>query len=207
MKVAAIVPAYNEEKTISGVLAPLLGSPRIDEVVVVNDGSEDRTTQVAQAMGARVLELPQNIGKGGAMKAGVGATDAQVLLYVDADLLGLTEEHIASLLTPVLRGEADMTVGVFDEGRLATDLAQRLTPFLSGQRAMRREVMEQIPDVERSGYGVEVALSRYAERNGIRVVHVPLRNLAQVMKEEKHGLARGLYRRLKMYWEIITWWQ
>lgn len=203
MKVAAVIPAYNEAANIARVLRPAVRSPVVDEVIVVCDGCEDDTAAVARRFPVKVVELPQNVGKGGAMMAGVHSTDARIILFLDADLIGLRQAHIRDLVEPVTSGTADMTLGVFDHGRLATDLAQRLAPFLSGQRAVRREVLEDIPDLEQTGFGVEVALSRYAERHGLRVVKVPLPGLAQVMKEEKAGLWRGFRARMRMYWEIL----
>lgn len=203
MKVVAIIPAYDEEKTVASVVRAVRSSNLVDEVIVVNDGSSDQTSQVAKAAGARVIDLAQNVGKGGAMKAGADATDADVLLFLDADLTGLTPEHLHDLLHPVVTNDADMTVGVFEEGRFATDMAQKITPFLSGQRAMHRWIMSEVPHVEHSRYGVEMALSRFAEKQNLRVRHVNLKHVAQVTKEEKLGLVRGFQARLRMYWEII----
>lgn len=203
MKTAAIVPAYNEEGNIGAVLSVLSACKQLHEVIVVSDGSADRTAQVASGYGVRVIELPVNVGKGGAMKAGSLSTDAELLLFVDADLIGLTSQHINQMLQPVLTGQALMSVGLFEEGRLATDLAQKMAPFLSGQRAIHRSVMDRIPDLEHTRYGVEMAFSRYAEKHDIPVAKVHLRNMAQVMKEEKLGFAKGFAARLKMYWDII----
>lgn len=203
MKVAAIIPAFNEEATIGQVIRAVKGAGLVSEVIVVDDGSKDRTAAVAAAAGARVVSLPENVGKGGAMKAGAETTDADVLLYLDADLTGLERGHLHDLLAPVLAGEVDMTVGVFDEGRLATDIAQRIAPFLSGQRAIRRSILLEIPQLETSRYGVEVVISRYAEKCGLRVARVYLKHVGQVMKEEKLGFWKGFGARLRMYWEII----
>lgn len=203
VKTAAIVPAYNEEQNIGKVLSALTSSPLIDEVVVVSDGSTDRTAEVAQKYPVKVIDLPANVGKGGAMRIGANNTEAEVLLFVDADLIGLTGRHIADMLEPVKNGRAAMTVGVFEEGRLATDLAQKIAPFLSGQRVILRSVFQEIPDIENKRYGVEMALSRYAEREQIPVVHVELKHMAQVTKEEKLGFWKGFRARLRMYWEII----
>lgn len=203
MKTAAIVPAYNEEENIGAVLSVLTACECLDEVIVVSDGSEDNTAEVARDFGVRVVELPVNVGKGGAMKAGFVSTDADVILFIDADLIGLTDEHVRDLLHPVVSGEALMSVGVFEEGRLATDLAQKVAPFLSGQRAVHRSVMEELPDLANSRYGVEMVFSRYAEKHRIPVAKVHLRNMAHVMKEEKMGLLKGFAARMRMYWEIL----
>lgn len=203
MKIAAVIPAFNEAAHIGRVLSRVVRSVHVDEVIVVCDGCRDDTAAVARRYGVNVVELPENVGKGGAMMAGVRHTDAPVILFLDADLVGLRYIHIRDLVEPVVSGAADMSLGVFDHGRLATDLAQRLAPFLSGQRAVRREVLEQIPELEHSRFGVELALSRFAEKHGLRVVKVPLPGLAQVMKEEKAGLWRGFRARMRMYWEIL----
>ncbi|HKM18079.1 MAG: glycosyltransferase family 2 protein [Firmicutes bacterium] len=203
MKVAAIVPAYNEERTIGEVISALKACPLVDEVVVVSDGSRDRTAEIARSAGVIVVELEQNIGKGGAMNAGICHTDADVLLFVDADLVGLNRHHVASLLDPIIAKKAEMTVGVFRKGRFATDFAMRVTPFLSGQRAMTRALFEQIPDLQDSGYGVEMALSLYVSKHHCRVEMVHLPNVSQMMKEEKRGFWKGLRQRLRMFYEIL----
>ncbi|HOQ73739.1 MAG TPA: glycosyltransferase family 2 protein [Limnochordia bacterium] len=203
MRVAAIVPAYNEEQTIGPVIEALLECRRVEEIIVVSDGSDDRTAEVARRYPVKVLELEQNVGKGGAMKAGANETNCEVLLFVDADLVGLHTEHIEALLEPVLSGRTAMSIGVFSEGRRSTDLAQKLAPALSGQRAVRKDLFDQVPNLEHSGYGVEIALTQYAERHNVEIVRVPLPTVSQVMKEEKRGLVEGMRARLKMYWEIV----
>ena len=87
--------------------------------------------------------------------------------------------------------------------RRSTDLAQKLAPALSGQRAVRKDLFDQVPNLEHSGYGVEIALTQYAERHNVEIVRVPLPTVSQVMKEEKRGLVEGMRARLKMYWEIV----
>lgn len=137
------------------------------------------------------------------MKAGAEATDAEIVVFLDADLVGLTPDHVRQLVEPVLQGEADITLGIFDEGRFATDMAQKITPFLTGQRALWRSILLTIPHLERTRYGVEVAISRYAEEKMLRVTRVHLKHVAHLTKEEKVGLWRGFRARLRMYWEII----
>lgn len=203
MAAAVIIPAFNEERTVARVIRAARNSPGISQIIVVNDGSTDRTSAVARKAGAEVIDLPVNMGKGAAVAEGVKATTAGVLLLLDADLVGLRPSHIRALLEPVLRDEADMTVGVFTDGRKATDLAQRLTPFLSGQRAVKREVLEAMTDLKSCGYGMEVSLSRFARHANLRVFYIPLRRISQIMKEEKRGVVRGFAARMKMYWEII----
>jgi hypothetical protein len=126
-----------------------------------------------------------------------------MLLFLDADLLGLEPHHVRDLLQPVLKGETEMAMAVFSGGRLATDLAQKIAPFLSGQRAITRRLLERIPALSVSRFGVEVALTQYVHEHGITVRRVPWHDVTHVMKEEKLGLAKGFMARLKMYWEIL----
>lgn len=204
MKIAAVVPAYNEENTIAEVVKALVDSPSIDEVIVVSDGSEDGTASIAANMGAVVVNLLENRGKGGAMLVGLKQTDADYILFLDADLIGLKQVHIDSLLAPILNGRAEVTLGVFKKGRVSTDLAQKFAPYLSGQRVIKTSLLQQIQDLDIARFGVEVALTRFAENNDINYETVELRDLSHVMKEEKLGFWKGLGARLKMYREIIS---
>ena len=203
MKVAAIIPAHNEEKTISEVVTVCKNTSILSQVIVVSDGSIDQTAALAALAGAQVVELTENQGKGGAMMVGASYTDAEIIMFLDADLIGLTSNHINDLVLPVLNGQVEMTIGVFDHGRLATDLAQVIAPYLSGQRVLKRNLLEQISNLNVARFGVEVALTRYASEHGLRVEKVMLADMTHVMKEEKLGLVKGFGARMKMYWEIL----
>jgi len=209
MRVAAVIPAFNEESTIGEIASTLCRVDAIDEVIVVSDGSEDQTAARARGAGAKVIEHPANRGKAAAMKTGFEATDAAVLLFVDADLIGLQPSHVNHLLAPVLTDAADMTVGIFGDGRVATDLAQIVAPYLSGQRAVKRSILAQMfreePDAGQSRFGIEVALTRYVKQHGCRVEEVLLEEMSHRMKEEKLGLVKGAAARLKMYYEILKY--
>lgn len=202
-RVAVIVPAFNEEANISNVLSVLKQVPMVDEIVVVNDGSTDRTSEVARAHGVTVVDMHENQGKGAAMKAGAEVARADILLFLDADLIGLTPAHVKELLEPVVSGETDATVGIFEGGRPSTDWAQALAPFLSGQRAIRRQLLTGVDNIDGAGYGVELHLHRQLKRMGKAPREVVLKDVSQVIKEEKLGLVKGFAARMRMYWEII----
>lgn len=204
---SVIIPAFNEERLVRRVIEAAGRTPGTAEVIVVDDGSVDRTAAAAEAAGAKVVRLPENRGKGAALLAGAREARSEVLVFLDADLLGLTCQHVAALVEPVASGAAEMSMGVFDAGRRTTDLAQKLTPFLSGQRAVRRELFLRVPGLEEARFGVEVVLSAFAKEAGWRVTKVSLPGVSQVMKEEKRGLWRGLRARIGMYWDIArSWW-
>jgi len=203
MKTAAIVPAYNERDRISAVLDAIKGAALVDEIVVVSDGSTDGTYElVSRDPAVRAVRLESNRGKGGAMKAGAESTDAEIVLFLDADLIGMNGEKVDAIVRPVAEDRADMAIGVFAKGRRATDLAQFLTPYISGQRAMRREVFLAIPDIEGVRSGVETAITRYFKSRGLRVERVTLVGCTHYMKEEKFGFIRGFASRVRMYAEI-----
>lgn len=201
----ACIPAYNEEKTLGDVIAVVREVPEIERIIVISDGSTDRTAAVARECGAVCIELQQNVGKGGALKLGIEQADAQVYLFLDADLIGLTAEHVRALLYPVLSGDAQMSLGVLERGRVATDLAHVVAPFLSGQRAVTREVLQGVSGMETARYGIEVAINRHLRKHRIPVRLVGMENLTHRTKEEKLGLLRGFVARLRMYWEIVKY--
>src|SRR5512146_582304 len=99
---AAIVPAYNEEATVGGVVRALVGSGAFEAVVVVSDGSTDRTAEEARAAGATLVHsFSKNRGKGAALGHGVMHVDAPIVCFFDADLVGLETAHVDALLGPV----------------------------------------------------------------------------------------------------------
>lgn len=209
MTVSAIVPAYNEETRIVGVLRVLVECPSLNEIIVVNDGSSDRTAAVAQNFAQshphkciRVIHLPTNRGKGGAMFAGATATEAEIVAFFDADLIGLKPEHVEAIVAPVLDGSVAMAIGVFRGGRISTDLAQFLVPYISGQRALLRTLFVEVPGIESTRSGVEIVLTLHFQRNRYPVAMVPIEGITHTMKEEKLGFWRGTRARWKMYLEI-----
>ncbi len=197
-----LIPAFNEETTVARVVSVALESS-LGAVLVVDDGSSDRTATVAKQAGATVLQLPKNLGKGGAVFEGIRALQTELVLMIDADLIGLTTQHLKDLAQPVLDGKADMTRGVFTGGRWTTTAAQQLTPQLNGQRAIVREKLLGVPHLRDSRYGIEVAITEHAKRERWRVTDVAMPNVSQVMKEEKRGLWQGLKYRLWMYADIF----
>ncbi len=203
MEVTAIIPALNEEERIANVLDAVKKSGLVDRIIVVDDGSGDRTAEVAEEMDVEVIRNDKNIGKGGALCKGLKNCTSDVILFVDADLCGLEPKDIDALLRPVISDKYDMSVGIFSNGRLTTDLAQRVAPFLSGQRAIKRNILNDISGLEISRYGAEVAINRYVKKNRVRIKEVILEHVSHVMKEEKMGLIRGFAERLKMYWDIV----
>lgn len=202
MRISLVIPAYNEEKTIGDVIYVAQNNPFIDEIVVVNDGSVDKTSIIAKKMGVDLINLPENKGKGYALCEGVKKTTGDILIFLDADLIYLKPFHITELIRPIIEEEYLTTCGIFEKGRFATDLSHKLTPFLSGQRAMIRSLWENFKYDPEIRYGFEITLSDYFWRNRIKVKYVVLEGVTQLMKEEKIGSKEGRKSRFKMYKDI-----
>ena len=136
-------------------------------------------------------------------KTGLIASSFDTILLLDADLIGLKADHIYHLLTPVLNNEYDMTVGVFKSGRKVTDLAQKIAPKLSGQRALKKCILEKIKNIDITSFGLEIALTKLADNDSYRVKEVYLYDATHLTKEEKMGVLHGFSSRIKMYWDIV----
>lgn len=197
-----MVPAFNEEKTVAGIVRALKAARGIDEVIVVDDGSSDRTSEAARAAGAdQVLILPENLGKGGALQRGVRATSAGTLFFCDADFIGLTPAHVERLLAPVREGRLAMHAGERDRGAWLAPLLARL-PHISGERALRRDVFEGVPARFLSRFRVEIALEYYCEINRLAYGATPTVGITHLRKMQKVGIIRGLAAYAGMILEI-----
>ncbi len=193
MGVTVLVPAHDEAARIGATVTAALGIPGVTRVLVIDDASTDATADLAAAAGAEVMRLPDNLGKGAALDAGLARVraDADVLMMLDGDL-GDSAAQGALLLAPVQAGEAAMSVAAFPRpaGKAGFGLVKGLARFgiralggpagrsfaatapLSGQRAMTRACWERVTPFA-FGYGVEVALTVRALRSGMTVVEVP----------------------------------
>ncbi|MHB9105823.1 MAG: glycosyltransferase family 2 protein [Armatimonadota bacterium] len=186
--VIALIPAYQEAERIAATVTAARALPGVTRVLVVDDGSTDGTAELAAGAGAEVLCLPQNGGKGAAMRAGLAAcpgADDDIFLLLDADL-GETAAQADRLLQPVLDGVADLTIARFPRAgkagfglvkglaRTGTWLLTRrvLQAPISGQRACRRWVLQAAPIAD--GYGAEVAMNIAAGDAGARIIEVPV---------------------------------
>jgi len=204
-KVAAIVPAYNEEKTIGNVLKTLKLAKELNEIIVVSDGSTDKTVQISKSFGSEVLEGPERTGKGNAMKKGVKSINADIIVFFDADLIGLTPEHVSLLVQPVLKNEAGMAVGIRDRIGETPLFLLKIDPLLAfgGERALKREIFENLPERFSQGFEIETALNFYCQVNKIPVKYVKLKSLKMIIKEKKYGFLKGFWERLKMEFKIF----
>ena len=150
----------------------------------------------------------KNRGKGQAIFDGWAATSAPVILLLDADLKNLTPDHIYTLLAPILDHRADMTLGLFRGGHFSTDFSHWLTPFLTGQRGLRAEILKYVSREAASGYGFEVALTVAAGQHNYRTRFVALKGVWHPSSEfrTERGFWGGARWKLRMYGQIIRAW-
>jgi glycosyltransferase involved in cell wall biosynthesis len=191
-RVAVIIPALNEEATLPSVLADI---PRelVEEVVVVDNGSSDRTALVARMGDATVLHEPQQ-GYGAACLAGVAYLTAKapdIVVFLDGDYSDHPEE-MAALIQPIVAGECDLVIGsrtkglaapgaLLPQARFGNALATALIRFLYGFsysdlgpfRAIRFPALLELGMVDRN-YGWTVEMQIKAVRKGLRIGEVPV---------------------------------
>jgi hypothetical protein len=219
--VVALVAAKDRAGSVGDTVQALRGIAEVDEVVVVDDGSRDGTSDVAAAAGASVVRLPANVGKGGAVTAGLeAAPSADVYLLVDDDT-GSTAALARALLGPVLTGAADMTIGVLPSAgtrggfgtvaKVARAAIRRATGFeartpLSGQRAVRGELLRSLAPLA-PRFGLETALTIDAVRAGARVqeIAVPMEHAhtGRSLAGFRHRAGQGLDI-LRAVWSRLT---
>ncbi len=202
-KIAAIVPAFNEERTIASVVKPLVDSKLFSDIIVISDGSSDNTAELARAAGATLVhQLPKNQGKAAALQHGVAHTDAAIIAFFDADLIGLTPEHARAVVGPVVSGERAMNCGWRDRGAIL-NFFQRFLPLIGGERAMNREVFETIPDRFIRGFMIEAATDYFCRANRLPYGAVLLRGLNMRKKYQKVGWRRALGEYAYMYFQVL----
>ena len=201
--ISVVIPAYNEEGRISGVLEKVVETG-FEQVTVVDDGSDDSTFDEADSFsGVEVLRNERNMGKAEAIRRGVEASEEEHLMFLDADLTGLDEKHLEKMAERYLEKKELMIIGVFSHGRTLTDLAMTFSPMLSGQRILPRKVWKKAEEKDMKGFGVEVAVNRACKELGVDIKKVELPGVSHTMKEEKRGPLKGSVAKSQMYLQIL----
>ncbi len=187
MKVTAIIPVYNEENTIKNVVLTI-SKYSFDEIIVVNDGSTDKTDfilkEIKESNDFKYIVLPKNKGKGYAMASGIKSAKNEIIVFFDADLSNIHENHLADLFTPLLNNEADMVLGQPTDTMIDFDV----NPFKSftGQRAIKKSDIKPIIDkIESARFGVEILINLFYSSEGKTVKYVMLKGLKHPTKFDK----------------------
>jgi glycosyltransferase involved in cell wall biosynthesis len=209
--IAVVIPAYNEERTIAGVIRGLkaIGYSRI---LVVDDGSKDRTSELAREAGALVIRHVVNRGLGGALGTGLKAAllfTPEIILTFDADGQHDPDE-IAHIIEPIEKGEADVVIGsrLSDpkgmpwSRRVANQVADLVTLLLfglwvsdtqSGLRAFSRSAAARIR-IMTSGMETSSEIIAEIGRNKLRLKEVPIKAIYT-----EYSLSKGQSFKLGLY--------
>lgn len=212
-KVIVCIPAYNEEQTIASVIANT--QPYADHVLVCDDGSKDKTAEIAKRMGAEVFSNPVNMGKGFSLNMlfdYAREMDPDIVVTIDADGQHDPNE-IPRLLEPILENRADLVIGSrYLKGswtdapryrRFGLSIANSLfktgngygiKDTQSGFRAFSRRALRAITWCESNGFGIEAEQLRKAFQHKMRVLEVPVsiryRGVGRTSK--KNSMSHGL---------------
>ncbi len=203
-RISCIVCAFNEAPRIAAVLDVVSDHPLLDEVIVVDDGSTDDTAGIVKRFPAvKLISAPVNLGKSFAMATGVAGAQYDLLMLLDADLIGLAVEHITALAAPVLSGDADVSLSL----RKNSLLLYRAIglDFVSGERVISRsllsEAQEEMHRLPR--FGIEIFMNRriIARRLSIAVTRWP--HVTQARKSEKLGFWKGIRAEWRMIVDLL----
>jgi len=215
-KLSVVVPTFNEESTVARVIDKLVHVPSLREIVVVDDGSTDRTHSVVQALQAtvpqlRLLRHPLNMGKTAALRTGLAATVGEVVIVQDADL-EYDPAEIQDVIQPILDGIAEVVYGsrflfrTTARGRgFHQYLANRTLTFFSnlltsvkfsdietGCKAFRGDIIRDMI-ITSSGFGFEVEVTAKACKLGCICSEVPISYRARTYDEgKKIGVLDGI---------------
>jgi len=202
MKIIAALPAYNEEIAIGSIV--LRARKHVEKVIVVDDGSSDATSKVAELAGAEVVRHETNMGKGAALRDAFQRAielNADVLVILDADGQHNPDE-IPRLVAPIQKGEADVVIGSrFLEGKHSVPKYRRIgqevltfmtnliaktkiTDSQSGFRAFSKKATESL-EFKEVGISIESQMLHSASNSKLRIKEVPISCEYDVIKGSK----------------------
>ncbi|MBS3051464.1 MAG: glycosyltransferase family 2 protein [Candidatus Aenigmarchaeota archaeon] len=182
MKASVILPAYNEEKNIGSVIKNI---PENCEVIVVDDGSKDRTLEVAKSLGCNCVRLGKNYGKGHACRVGAKIASSEKIVFIDSD--GQLDAREIPRMLSALR-VCDLAVGSrnikdipaqrivsnnFAKAVISSAAGRKLNDVLCGFRAIRKGDFFNL-NLQKKRYEVEAEMIIKAARSGLRIKEVPI---------------------------------
>lgn len=193
--VSVVIPAFNEEKSIKHVIDTVKQVKSITEIIVVDDGSTDKTYDIVSKEDVVLIKHKINKGKGSAMKTGLKKVTNNIVLFLDADLSEINKKQVESIIRPIIKGNADITKTKFkrEAGRVTELTAKPLLQFffpelsfeqpLSGQFAATKNFLDTI-DLEKD-YGVDIGIVLDADARGMRIHEVDIGNIVHEMSSLK----------------------
>lgn len=195
LKVSAIVPAYNEEETVGEVVALLIKSPLVNEIICINDGSTDKTYSILKSFGKKInlVSYKKNRGKGFALSKGIKKANGDLVMFIDSDLKNLSLDHIRYLLKPMKNKKYKSVLGIA-LGKRKTSISNinaYLDRFITGERVYyKNQLLPYLSKMAKTGYGVEIFLNSLFKKNEKEVIF--LRGLISPSKKSKGSMKRAI---------------
>ena len=187
--VSAIVPVFNEEKTVAKVIEALLKSDLIDEVICVNDGSKDKSLKVLKSFGKKIklISYKRNRGKGFAMAKGIEKAEGEIVAFFDSDLINLSSKHIKMFLGPILQGRTQAILGYPKRDGDSSKMMANLT----GERAYFKDrLLSYLKRLSETRLGAETFLNSKFKKE--EMMSIPLTGLIHLKKYEKVGFSEAV---------------
>lgn len=203
-RLSCIICAFNEAPRIGAVLAVASVHPLLDEVIVVDDGSTDGTSEIVRLFpSVRLISYPRNRGKSCAMAAGIAAATNDILMLLDADLKGLNADNVTALAEPVLSGRADVSISL-RHNSLPIYRAIGID-FVSGERVLRKELLSETLIEMRAlpRFGIEVFTNQRIIASKLSIAVVRWAHVTQARKTEKIGRWRGMLAECRMLRDVL----
>jgi hypothetical protein len=224
VKTLFIIPAYNEELNIRGVIEDIRGYVPGADILVINDGSRDATGTVAKNLGVTVITLPYNLGIGAAMQTGYRYADMQgydIAVQFDGDGQHRADQ-LDLLLGPILRQEKDIVIGSrfltrgLYEAEAARIIAirtlsaiislligQKITDPTSGLRAVNRKALQFFCDFYPDDYPEPESLV-LLHKAGFRIAEAPVLMEKRLLGNSSITLFRGVYYMVKVVLAVLV---
>ncbi len=204
-KISVVIAAYNEAARIGNVLKVVENHPLIDEVIVVNDGSKDNTVEVVKKFNVRLIENEKNMGKTLSVKHGIEESKNDLIMLLDADLIGLNADAIESLARPVLDGVVDWTLSMrsnsFDSFK---PFKGTKVDWLSGERVVPKSLLldPYIWSKPKVGFGLETLMNKSLLDKKKTFLSIYLPTVINPTKANKGGFWVGFTDQTKMVMQI-----
>ncbi|MFH1276468.1 MAG: glycosyltransferase family 2 protein [Candidatus Woesearchaeota archaeon] len=202
--ISCIIPAYNEASRISAVLSVVNDFPVFDEVIVVNDGSQDMTSEVTKKFdNITLIEHLKNKGKTAAILTGIKQAEGELIVILDADLIGLNYENISKMIYLVLSKEYDLTILDRAGDRSAIWGWTNCARFFGGERCFWKKDLLEITLPDDGGYLLEIIMNLHYINHNKKIRNIYCDNLFTVHQYNKVGKIKGYYSYFNMSFKIV----